>query len=163
MEPSGTTDSSTVTYQVPRDALIRVWWRRVMLQPQRLIVIALLAVLIIACFSLRNGLEYAGIVLLTFLIMMPISLYRVLVRTVDGNPQFTDIRTLEFSPSRLVITGPDWKAEMPWTQFKGFSEDETWFYLDIAGNGLASVIPKSAFTSEQQEKFREYALSLQKK
>lgn len=134
-----------------------------MFQPRRLIVITLLVIVISACFSLRGGLEYAGIVLLTFLVMMPISLYRVLIRTVDGNSQFTDPRTLEFSPSHLVITGPDWKAEMPWTQFNGFSEDDSWFYLHIAGNGLASVIPKSAFSSEQQQAFREYGQSVLKK
>jgi hypothetical protein len=48
---------------------------------------------------------------------------------------------------------------MPWTRFKRFSEDATYFYLDLSQNGIGSVVPKSAFSREQLEKFREYERS----
>ncbi len=101
--------------------------------------------------------QSAGFVLLALFILSPINIYRVLAKAVDGNSQFTDPKTLEFSSTRLVITGPNWKSELSWTTFRGFSEDATYFYLHLSDNRIVSVIPKSAFTPESQQKFREYA------
>lgn len=128
-----------------------------MLRSRRLFVMALLVVVSVVCFVMRGGLEYAGIVFSVFLVMMPISLYRVLAKAVDGDRVWTDPKTVEFSPSHIVVTGPDWKTEMPWTRFKRFSEDSTFFYLDFSEHGLGPVIPKSAFSPEQQDRFRQYA------
>lgn len=128
-----------------------------MLRPRRLATIALLVVVSTACFMVRQGMEYVGVVLVVVIVMMPFNVHRVLARAVDGNSQFTDSKILEFSPSQIVVTGPNWKTEQAWTRFKGFSEDDTYFYLHLSDNGLASVIPKSAFSSEQQQRFRQYA------
>lgn len=98
-----------------------------------------------------------GFACLGALIAMPIVLYRAIAKAVDNDRIWTDPKTLEFGPSQLVATGPNWKTEMPWTQFKGFSEDDTYFYLHLSDNGITSVIPKSAFSSDQQEHFRQYA------
>ncbi len=108
-------------------------------------------------FVIRAGMQSAGFVLLALFILSPINIYRVLAKAVDGNSQFTDPKTLEFSSTRLVITGPNWKSELSWTTFRGFSEDATYFYLHLSDNRIVSVIPKSAFTPESQQKFREYA------
>jgi YcxB-like protein len=78
------------------------------------------------------------------------------MKVVDGKSQLTDFKTLEFGPTHLVLIGSDWKNEMPWTQFKGFSEDDTYFYLHLNRTGIATIIPKSAFSSEQQHLFRKY-------
>jgi hypothetical protein len=51
---------------------------------------------------------------------------------------------------------------LPWTTFKGFSEDPTYFYLHLTDTGFASIIPKTAFTPESQQKFREYATPLRR-
>jgi hypothetical protein len=128
-----------------------------MLRPNRLIAIALLVIFSIVAFVVGGGAEYAGYVFVGLLIMMPISVYRVLVRAVENNKQLTDPKTVEFSSTRLVVTGPDWKNEMAWTRFRGFSEDASYFYLHLSDNGLASVVPKSAFAPEQEQIFREYA------
>src|SRR6266852_3044612 len=69
----------------------------------------------------------------------------------------TGSKTLEFSSSRLITTGPNWKSELPWTTFRGFSVVATYFYHKLSDNGIASVLPKSAFTPESQQLFREYA------
>lgn len=128
-----------------------------MLRPRRLIATVLLVALFIGGLLAGGGMEYVGWVALGALIMTPINLYRVLVRTVENNKQLIDPRTVEFNSTRLVVTGPDWKNEMAWTRFLGFSEDASYFYLHLSDNGLASVVPKSAFTPEQEQIFREYA------
>jgi len=146
-----------VSYQIPRDVLIRTWWRRMMIRPRRLFFIAFLALFSVACFFVRGGMEYAGIVFVVFLVMMPINLYCVLAKAVDGDRVWTDPKTVEFSPAQILVIGPNWKTEMPWTRFKRFSEDSMYFYFDISHNGLGSVVPKSALSEQQQEILRRYA------
>jgi hypothetical protein len=109
------------------------------------------------CFLVREGLEYAGFVLLLLAALFPLNVYRALARAIDGNSQYTDPKTVEFSPTRVIVTGPNWKSELPWTTFKGLSEDPSYFYLHLSDNGMASVIPKNSFTPESQKQFREYA------
>jgi hypothetical protein len=157
MQPPPFPETLRVNYLVPRDVLIRTWWRRVMLRPRRAFFMILMAVFAAACFVLRGGMEYAGIVFAVLLLLMPINLYRVLAKAADGDRAWTDPKTVEFGPSQIVVTGPNWKAEMPWTRFKRFSEDAEYFYLDLSEHGVGSVVPKSAFSAEQVERFREYA------
>jgi len=157
MQTSPAEETRTVSYQVPRNVLIRIWWRRLMLHPRRLLFVAVLIAVSAVCFVVKGGAQYAGILFCTFLVMMPISLYRVLAKTADTDQVLTDPKTLQFSPSQLVVSGPGWKTEMPWTRFKRFSEDDAYFYLELASNSPSSVIPKSAFSAEQQEAFRKYA------
>jgi hypothetical protein len=157
MQPPPLPGTQKISYQVPRHVLIGIWWRRMMLRPNRLIAIALLVIFSIVGFAVGGGMEYAGWVFVGLLIMMPISVYRVLVRAVENNKQLTDPKTVEFGATRIVVTGPDWKNEMAWTRFRGFSEDPGYFYLHLSDNGLASVVPKSAFSPEQEQIFREYA------
>lgn len=157
MQPPPIPESSSITYQMPRDVLIRIWWRRMMLRPRILIWLSFDIVLAIACFILGGGAEIAAYFLLGVAIAGPVAIYRGLAKAIDTDPAWTDLKTLEFGSSRLVSTGPNWKNEIPWTRFQGFSEDPAYFYLHIADNGLASVIPKNAFTPDQQQSFREYA------
>jgi hypothetical protein len=127
------------------------------LRPRRLVITALIVAFTVSCFLVRGGMEYGGFLGLGLFLFMPFNLHRVLAKAVDNNQIFTDPKTVEFGPTQLVVTGPNWKSEMPWTRFKGFSEDAIYFYLDLSDNGLASVLPKSAFSFEQQERFRQYA------
>jgi hypothetical protein len=128
-----------------------------MLRPRRLAFIATLVLASALCIFLFQDMQYVGFACLGILVAMPIVLYRAVAKAVDNDKIWTDPKTLEFSSSQLLLTGPDWKTEMPWSRFKGFSEDITYFYLHLSDNGIASVIPKSAFSSEQQEHFRQYA------
>ena len=129
-----------------------------MLRPRILISLCVMFVLAVAFFFQGGGAEIAGGILLGLVIMVPINIYRALAKAIDNDSQWTDQRKLEFSLSGLVITGSNWKNEQPWKRFKRFSEDADYFYLSLStANGLASVIPKTAFTSEQQQKFRECA------
>ncbi len=157
MQPPPLQETQKVSYQVPRDVLIRAWWRRMMFRPRRLFFMAFLIAFSAAFFVMRGGMEYAGIVFGVLLFLTPINLYRVLAKAADDDRVWTDPKTVEFGASQVVVTGPNWKTEMPWTRFKRFSEDAEYFYLDLSDNGLGSVIPKSAFSVEQLEKFRQYA------
>ncbi len=157
MQPPPMPDTQKVGYQVPRDVLIRIWWRRMMLRPRRLIISAVILLISIGLFFLYPVDPFVGMIFLLFLVFMPIAQYRAIAKAVDNDRFWTDPKTLEFGSSQIVLTGPDWKSEMPWTRFRGFSEDATYFYLHLSDNGTASVIPKSAFSAEQQQRFRQYA------
>jgi hypothetical protein len=157
MQPPPLPDTQRISYQVPRDVLIRIWWRRMMLRPRRLLLSAIILLIGISLFFLYPDDLFVGLIFLLLLVFMPIAQYRVIAKAVDNDRMLTDSKTLEFSPAQVVVTGPNWKCELPWTMFLGFSEDATYFYLHLSDNGIASVIPKSAFSREQQQRFREYA------
>jgi hypothetical protein len=150
-------DTQRISYQVPRDILIRIWWRRMMLRPRRLFFTAVILLIGISFLFVWPDDMFVGLIFLLFLVFMPIFLYRALAKAVDNDRMLTDPKTLDFGSSQLVVTGPNWKSEMTWSRFKGFSEDATYFYLHLSDNGIASVIPKSAFSAEQQQIFRQYA------
>ena len=131
-----------------------------LLRPRRLVSIALFAVAALLIHFAKPDFDVLVIALIcTLVVLMPLNLYRVLAKAIDENHQHTDPKTLEFSESRLIVTGPEWRSEVPWTTFCGFSEDASYFYLHLSDNGLASVLPKEAFSPEQQKRFREYAKS----
>ncbi len=157
MQPPPLPDTQRVSYQVPRDVLVRIWWRRMMLRPFRLLCSVIILLISISFFFLWPNQMFVGVIFLMFLVFMPIAQYLVIAKAVDNDRTWTDPKTLDFSSSQLVLTGPNWKTEMPWTRFIGFSEDATYFYLHLSNSGIASVIPKSSFSAEQQQLFRQYA------
>jgi YcxB-like protein len=111
----------------------------------------------LVCFVKGGRFQIGGYILLGLAAGIPFANYRAIARAVENNSQMADSKTVDFSPSGLVATGPNWRNEMPWTRFKGFSEDGTYFYLHLSENGMASIVPKSAFTAEQAQTFRDYA------
>jgi hypothetical protein len=158
--PAPTAESSTITYQVPRDVLIRIWWQRMMCRPSRAVSLGFLAILGICCVIARGEdvlFVYVGIALLAFTFLAPIRIYLALAKAIDANAQFTDRKVMEFGPAQLLTSGPNWKSELPWSRFLGFSEDANYFFLHLSKNGIATVIPKAAFTPDQMEKFSAYA------
>jgi hypothetical protein len=159
MQPPTNPESSTVNYQVPRNVIIGILWRRVVLRPI-IIYLSVGSILAVICFFLGKGAVIAGSILIAFVVIVPLVTYAALAKAVDNNPTWTDRRTLEFNTAGVIATGTNWKSEFPWARFLGFSEDDRYFYLHLSRNGITSIIPKAAFAPEQQEKFREYARSI---
>jgi len=89
--------------------------------------------------------------------ILPTALYFGLNKAASVNSQWTDPKTLEFGPSGLIVTGPNYKSELPWSYFKAFSEDASYFYLHLGNVGVDSVIPKTAFSQDLQQQFRQHA------
>jgi hypothetical protein len=150
-------NNATVTYHLPRNVLIQIWWRRMMFRPKMIIWTTILVAVGAAFLALRGDASVFGLFVIALALIIPFGGYRSLLKAVDSNAQLTDRKQLEFNSHRMVITGPNWKSELPWTSFQGFSEDQDYFYLHLSDNGLASVIPKLAFTHDQQLQFRECA------
>src|SRR5258706_8266074 len=121
MQPPPFLEPLKISYQVPRAVLVRIWWRRMFVRPRILGAMAAMLAVAIFCFFARGGMEYAGFVLVLFLAMTPINIYRAVAKAVDGNSQYTDPKTVEFTSERLFVVGPNWKSELPWTTFRGFS------------------------------------------
>jgi hypothetical protein len=147
-----------ISYQLPRNVLIKIWLRRWLLRPRILISLGFMVVLAGVLLFWGIGAQIAAGIILGMAIMTPINIYRAAAKSIDNDAHYTDQNTLEFGPSGVVVSGPNWKSELPWNWFKGFSEDSNYFYLEILPRcGQASIIPKTAFTSEQQSRFRECA------
>src|SRR5258707_15194975 len=115
MEPPPVPETLRISYQMPRDVLIRIWWKRMILRPRIIGGMTIMLAGATFFFEIRAGMQSAGFVFFALFIFSPINIYRVLAKAVDGNSQHTDPKTLEFSSTRLVITVPNWKSELPWT------------------------------------------------
>jgi hypothetical protein len=128
-----------------------------MFRPRRLLFSAVILLVGISFLFVWPDDLFVGLLFLLFLVFMPIAQYRAIAKAIDNDRTWTDPKTLDFSSAQLVLVGPNWKSELPWTRFRGFSEDAIYFYLHLSDSGLASMIPKSAFSSQQQQLFRQYA------
>lgn len=147
----------SVSYQMPRNQLLQIWWRRWLLRPRLLILLSVLLVAALNFIFMSERMFWYGVLILVMVVVFPLSIYRVFGRAIDEEPDYIALKKLEFDPSRLIITTPNAKGEMLWTRFRRFSEDEKYFYLHLSDSNPVSVIPKSAFTPEQTDKFRAYA------
>src|SRR5712692_10041256 len=94
MQPPPVPEALKISYQMPRNVLIRIWWKRMMLRPRVIAGMTIMLAGAIFFFVIRAGIQSAGFVILALLIMTPINVYRVLAKAVDGNSQFTDPKTL---------------------------------------------------------------------
>jgi hypothetical protein len=150
-------EQETITYQVPRDELVRVLFRRMLLSPRRIRSNALFLVAAVLFYFSYPQLRVLSYAIVVVMILLPFALRRGIARAIDQNPQFTDLKTLTFGPEGILLVGPNYKSEMAWNMFRGFSEDSSYFYLHLTDAGFDSVLPKSAFTPPQQELFRKLA------
>ncbi len=98
-----------------------------MLRPRRLFLSAFIFLVSIGCLFLWPAERFLGLIFLLFLVFLPIIQYRGIAKAIDSDRIWTDPKTLEFSPSQLQFTGPNWKSEWPWTRYTGFSEDDAYF------------------------------------
>ena len=92
-----------------------------------------------------------------FAVLVPLFLYRVIARAVDQHTYLTAPKTVTFHAAGVAVAGGNYKSELEWNFYKGFSEDGTYFYLHAPASSFDGVVPKSAFTPEQQDAFRQYA------
>jgi hypothetical protein len=150
-------DQETITYQVPRDQLIRVLFRRMLVSPRRIRSNALFLVAAAFFYFSYPQLRVLSYAIVGVMILLPLALRRGIARVIDQNPQFTDPKTLTFGSEGILLVGPNYKSEMAWSMFRGFSEDTSYFYLHLTDTGFDSVLPKNAFTPSQQELFRKLA------
>jgi hypothetical protein len=93
-----------------------------------IIALTLWAVMALGCMFLPGDRRFLAVLPVVFLLLAPLNVYQLYAKSVDGEPQLTDQKTLEFSLSRLAFTGPDWRNEMTWKRFKRLSEDAEYFF-----------------------------------
>lgn len=144
---------------MPRDVLLRVLYRRALWRARFIRALALL--LVAAAMLYFAGREWHGCAygLVALVVFLPWFVHRFITNAIDNNSQFTDAKTLTFTSAGLVIVGPNYRSELAWSMFKAFAEDDAYFYLSLTASSLPSVLPKAAFTTEQQQEFRQYALA----
>ena len=151
--------TSTVQFQVPRSEWLRVWRSRFVrhIRPLRAAALTLLAAGLII-FAAPHSAIYVLIFAIGYIIITYSATFRAMGKALDHQPLFTAPKTVTFNAAGLAIATIDSKAEVPWSQFRKFSEDTTNFYLHPPGaDWMVSILPKAAFTEQQREEFRRYA------
>jgi hypothetical protein len=143
-------DSATITYELPVDELARLAWRRMVTRPAYLKSIGFFGLLGLVCVAVGGELTYAGLLFLIYALLRPAVSRQVISRAVRGNLTLQGPRTVEFSRAGITASGAEWSSRVPWRHFKAWSEDESFFYLEVTASGFASVIPKSAMNEDQQ-------------
>jgi hypothetical protein len=104
--------------------------------------------------------QFLGIVLLTWVGMVPFSTRKVILKKIQEEKDLTDPVTVEFSESGLAVERSNWKGNVAWAFYRVFREDEQYFELAHSlGNAAHTVIfPKRAFASDEGlEAFRRLA------
>jgi len=151
-----------IRYVVPRDVLRRIYWRRLMKRPSRIVLMFLLVVLGMNVLTRvpDDPWRIFGFMCILLCLFGPTALWIQLGRAIDANPHLTDEKSLEFNERRVIASGADWRNELAWTRFKGLSEDAAYFYLELPTPGLATVIPKRAMNDSQQAAFRRAAAAI---
>jgi len=148
----------TVSYQFQRQVLIKMLFWRIVRRPRRVRSMALFAgAAVVFYFVDSRNLRFFSYALVLVVLYLPIEVYRGVTRIIDRNSKFTDPVSVTFGPVGVTAVGPNYKTETAWSMFKGFSEDDDYFYLHLSDIGFDSCSPKSAFTPEQQMAFRQYA------
>ncbi|HEX4584795.1 MAG TPA: YcxB family protein [Burkholderiaceae bacterium] len=160
MTPAQSPDSATITFQLPRDELVRTLWRRVVSRPRYLQSMGLFFALALIAMSAGPRSFYVGLLLFFYVLARPWAARQAIARNVDANTMLTDERTVEFGPAGISAAGPDWKTSVPWRYFKVWSEDDRNFYLEVGVVGLASIIPKRVMTDQQRQLLRMYLASI---
>src|SRR5882672_2838465 len=103
MQSPSTQQTYTIRYQLPRDVLLRIWWKRMLWRRPALFIVCV--VLFILCLSFylvlhRDDGLYMAAIVTGICLLRPLIIYRTLAKAIDGNAQFTDPKTLEFSEAK---------------------------------------------------------------
>jgi len=147
----------TISYQIPRDVLIRLLYRRTFFRPRRFRSVILFLAAAALFYIAGPEYRYLTYIFVGVIFILPWAWHRAVVRTIDQTPWYADQKTVTFSPAGLTAVGHNYTSELAWTYFKAFSEDTSYFYLHLSNTGFDSVLPKAVFTAQQQEEFRRYA------
>src|SRR5712664_3324389 len=94
MQPPPVPETLKISYQMPRNVLIRIWWKRMMLRPRVIAGMTIMLAGAIFFFVIRAGIQSAGFVIFALLIMTTINFFRFLPKWIDGNSQFTVPKSL---------------------------------------------------------------------
>jgi hypothetical protein len=149
-----------VSYQIPRNEIIRILFLRLLRRPGFIGVLIFLLLLTVYMFyhNADYSWVFVGLILLIFLWQS----YRRVVRIVDQTPSYTELKTLAFGETGLVFTGSNSRVEYTWKFFRACSENAAYFYLSTSPAYFGTAIPKSAFTLQQQDEFRRCASAILK-
>jgi hypothetical protein len=143
-------DSVVIQFELPRDEVVHVLWRRMVLRPQLLWSLAFFLLTALLCFLAGEQFALAGALLVLYVVSRPWVLYRVISRLVQRAVIFQGPKTVEFDAAGVVATGADWQTRYPWRHFQSWSEDPLYFYLYVTDSGVASLVPKRAMDALQQ-------------
>jgi hypothetical protein len=153
-EASATPSMGTTRYQVPRDELVRTYWRRVVRRPQYLLSVGFFLALALLALAAGGPMLYTGALLLIYALTRPVVICRMLARAVDRNAMLTSERTVAFDRSGITAAGADWQTQLSWAHFASWTEDARTFYLETGVTTMASPIPKPAMSAEQHAQLR---------
>lgn len=149
-------ESGPIVFQIPRDEQVKTLWKRMVLQRRYLQSLGLYLILSALLWVAGPSFLSAAVVVLIYPLTRPWVIYRVISRAVAQHPMLHERKTLEFNADGVTVSGTDWRNSRSWRHFKGWQEDPRYFYLEISSYGVASIIPKLAMSSQQQELLRGY-------
>ena len=150
-------DEATVSYSIPREAVLRYGMRQVLTMPVAVGWLASALLLCAAAIAVGGNFVYTSVFVLALGIFVPLRIRRSWATAVDANPVFTEQRTLTFRLSGFTLVNARGRTDSTWEAYSGLSEDAGYFYLHIPGTPIANMVPKTAFSEEQMQLFRRCA------
>jgi hypothetical protein len=94
------------------------------------------------------------IVAVGFLVILPLIIYMQGKRNFKTNTRLNEEMKYIFTDDKFYITGESFKSEMTWEKAYKIEELKNWILI-YQNWQVANIIPKSAFSDEQLNDFRQ--------
>jgi hypothetical protein len=142
----------TVKYQLTRDELVSSAFRRKVMRPRFLALLAILLLAGFAMLAMGDVLVYVGAFCIAYAFLAPLQLFLALDRFVKGTAWLTAPTTVDFDETGLTISAPGHRFQLAWPSFHSWWETERHVFVspDQAGE-TAITIPKGAFAPRELE------------
>jgi hypothetical protein len=153
--------ADVIKYQLTRGEIIRRLWsmsmrkRRIILS---MVWLVLVGVIFLIVFGQPAG--YVGIPIIALGVLAPLNMWTALAKSIGTDSVFIDPVILEYDEARLRLTRPTSNSEWNWSRLRSVAEDDEYFFLYTSkgGTGLATMVPKVAFSSaEEMKRFWQFA------
>ncbi len=114
--------------------------------------------LVVGALVYWSGSQFLGVCLgLGLFLGLFVRYWQSPARWLKVTPYAIEPKKVRITPERLYLETASVKSELPWTYYISWDETPDHFMLDMNEYGFCSLLPKSAFSEEQQALFRQRA------
>lgn len=149
-------ESIEIQYRLDRESYAKLIRKR-LVRSRRFHVSLGLMTLALILISFGGNIFYVLLCLIVYCLAMGYRLWQMPLTWLKSAPYLTEEKTVRFTADRIFTETPSVKSEIGWTNYIAWCEDSDYLMLYLVPTGFCSAFPKSAFSEEQLQQFRDWA------